>query len=613
MSDIFAFDKPAALDEAAAANNIESLSDIEPTKWHGTGLAVGDAFPRAFANIARAGVAAGEYFTDSNLAPYQKATDKRFDAAAQSAQTEAAQAPDVVRDAVDYWTPTAQETGRAAQITGNLIEGGVQLGVTLGNPALLAGTQGIATKEELQRQGVDASTASDVGLTTAAATLIGAKIPVAGKSLATRLATGAAGNLAVGEATRRVSASVLEHADYPRQSQQFATDLASLSIDTLTGLLFGASHHVFSPKLTPSEVDATLAARNAKSFQEATTPGKPADVKSEVAHQDALATALDQLDQGAKVDIAPQIEGANFEPNGHVEESIKLADQVATLQEGDSHNPTPLETPPGSEYAVHEGEMTDEQLRAFQGLRSDVQADQNLGRPGEGVSREQGRANDGGSREVATGEPLRVYRGENRPLSAADFDEAALGHATGHPTSGLGVYFTNDPEDAARYGQLAEHHLDIRNPKTVKFEDLPSFDSIEKYANLRKQLKAQGHDGVILDASHLGGPVQYVAFDHAQVLKAHSPAVEVARTTLHDLINPSEATTPSELPEVAALQRLAEESPDAQVHAGYDAEGNPVNATAAEAARAIQEEHAAALNDTNAYNAAVSCFLRNGA
>lgn len=168
--------------------------------------------------------------------------------------------------------------------------------------------------------------------------------------------------------------------------------------------------------------------------------------------------------------------------------------------------------------SVHEGEMTDEQLKAFQGLRSDVQAKENLDGLGKRVPKQQGRANDGGQ-GTEVKQPLQVYRGTEIPLAPEHFDEEALGKASGHPSSGLGVFFTNDAEDAAHYGSKVETaNLDIRNPKIIKFENLPSFDSLDEAAKFRKNLQKQGYDGIILDASHLDGPTQYVAFKPEQVV-----------------------------------------------------------------------------------------------
>lgn len=118
-----------------------------------------------------------------------------------------------------------------------------------------------------------------------------------------------------------------------------------------------------------------------------------------------------------------------------------------------------------------------------------------------------------------SGKPLRLYRGSSRPLASTDFEDSSLGAATGHPSSGLGVFFTTDQADASRYGEVSNAYLDLRNPKLVKIEDVPAFDSIEEAIAWREKQKAAGHDGLVISASHLGGPNWAVAFRPDQVIR----------------------------------------------------------------------------------------------
>jgi hypothetical protein len=123
----------------------------------------------------------------------------------------------------------------------------------------------------------------------------------------------------------------------------------------------------------------------------------------------------------------------------------------------------------------------------------------------------------------AGGGPRVVYRGSRSPgvVDAGAFAE--LGASTGHPTAALGVWLTASPEDAARYGSVGEHFLDLRNPKVYTIDDLPDLEDAADYAKLRRTLQAAGHDGVVFDASDVGGPVQYVAFEPDAVLSREKP------------------------------------------------------------------------------------------
>lgn len=177
-------------------------------------------------------------------------------------------------------------------------------------------------------------------------------------------------------------------------------------------------------------------------------------------------------------------------------------------------------------YSVSQGELTDELKARFQGLRSELQPEQAAHATGEreprgavpaGPARRGARAAEG--ERGAGGEPLPVYRGAAAALEPGHFEPGAFGHATARPSAGLGVFFTSDKAEAGQYGTVTTHHLDLRNPLHVAVEDLPAFDSKEDATAWSRQQEAAGHDGLVIDASHLGGQTWYVPFKFAQVLK----------------------------------------------------------------------------------------------
>jgi hypothetical protein len=118
----------------------------------------------------------------------------------------------------------------------------------------------------------------------------------------------------------------------------------------------------------------------------------------------------------------------------------------------------------------------------------------------------------------ASGNPGVVHRGSRAGTTSVEaFGQA--GTATGHPSAALGVWFSDASGDAARYGVVGDYHLDLRNPKIYDAnEELPLLDTPEEALALRKTLEAQGHDGIVLDFSDVGGPKQYVAFRPEQVI-----------------------------------------------------------------------------------------------
>lgn len=126
----------------------------------------------------------------------------------------------------------------------------------------------------------------------------------------------------------------------------------------------------------------------------------------------------------------------------------------------------------------------------------------------------QGRPGDVGGRGAAGTSPqaVRLFRGSEVPLTREHFSPRSLGVASGHPSSGLGVFFTDSETDAARYGAVSQHTVSLSNPLRVPVEELPGFDSLEEANAWAREQQAKGHDGLIIDASHLGGRKDYVVF-----------------------------------------------------------------------------------------------------
>lgn len=115
------------------------------------------------------------------------------------------------------------------------------------------------------------------------------------------------------------------------------------------------------------------------------------------------------------------------------------------------------------------------------------------------------------------GVPARVFRGSRDGATSAE-SFGQVGAATGHPSAGLGVWFSSDKADASRYGTVGDYHLDLRKPKIYNSDTSPEFDSVEEAVALRRKLQAAGHDGIVFDFRDIGGPVQMVAFAPDQVI-----------------------------------------------------------------------------------------------
>lgn len=134
----------------------------------------------------------------------------------------------------------------------------------------------------------------------------------------------------------------------------------------------------------------------------------------------------------------------------------------------------------------------------------------------------------GTTRASRNGSPITLYRGSGVPLQESHFNLNALGKTSQNPSSGLGVWLTTGETEASGYGDVVEKfHLHIRNPKVIRVENLHGFESVEDAHAYREKLRAAGHDGIAIDARHLGkANVHFVAFEPHQVIYPADLSVE---------------------------------------------------------------------------------------
>lgn len=514
------------------------------------------------------------------------------------------------RGMVHQMTPDAATTGSALRVLHGVGEGGYLLavGTLTGNPlsaaAAVGGAEGGSRYQELREGGVDRGTAAASGALTGVTSGAGALLPAAyGSSLLPRLLTGAAGNTAFGIADRFADHKILEAGGYPEMAeQQKALDGAQVLIDAALGATFGGIHH-FTATRDAAKQDAALTANLALRDRQS-APGVAPNPEAAAAHQAALEKAQADILAGKPVDVSDSgVAGKDFlscpardltperdiilqsfKESGLLDEEANLRDLEAQFAQRIGEAPESVKPQPekGSDaYDVQEEALTDEYRQAFQGIRSDIPADEELAAAGSGEPEQSGAENAGGSGEES-GEPLSVYRGAERKLSPEDFEQSSLGHATGHPSSGLGVFFSLSKDEAAHYGEVTEHRLDIHNPKVIKADELPGFDSTEDAYAYREKLREEGYDGMVIDGSHLGGPVNFVAFDPHQALPTADPKLSSTGDPVKQAIT---------------------ENPALQI---ADENGKPINA-------AMALDGATSEDDWfTATKAATDCFSRRG-
>lgn len=220
------------------------------------------------------------------------------------------------RNLLDMLTPNPETTGEASQVLGAAGEIIAPLLAGAGNPAPLVSGQINAAQDRLERQGVDPITARRAALTEGAIFALGARIPVLGNGLASRVGTGVAGNLALGVGGRAVESQVLQ--DYPEIAAQFdPLDPRAATIDALMGGVFGGITHALSPRapaLPRPVADAAAVVANARHADVETAPGVPLTPQAEAAHRRSLESKLVELMYDEPQAIDPTVIDAEFAP-----------------------------------------------------------------------------------------------------------------------------------------------------------------------------------------------------------------------------------------------------------------------------------------------------------
>ena len=227
---------------------------------------------------------------------------------------------EVFNGAVDYWTPKPGEVGTAGQVAGQLAGGVMQAIVS---PALLVGTTQLSASEDLVRNGVDSTTAQVVGGIQGASMAVGLKLPYLGQTLATRVLSGAGGNLVQGTAGALASSEVLKAEGYDKQAEQFNPwDLRARALDVMLGAAFGGLAHIDAkgklqepPKLTPTDEAALLVANQARHLEDVTPQGRPATDADATMHADAMRRAIDQVLRGEQVTVDDVVRDMRLVPD----------------------------------------------------------------------------------------------------------------------------------------------------------------------------------------------------------------------------------------------------------------------------------------------------------
>lgn len=248
--------------------------------------------------------------------------------------------------------PDPVRTGSASNIVYDLLGMGPEvvaagsMPMVLGAPLLGFGT-GKLTEDQAITEGVDPETAREMGVVAGATMAVGLAAPAAvGKTIVTKIASGAGINAALGGVQRGVTSGILRDNGYGDMADQYRVlDGWGFAADTIMGAGFGALHVPAIPKervLKTAEHDAAMVLNDAVQAEIDAAPGIPVDPATRSAHMKALETAGRQLmnDEPVRVDLEGEFlkKPENTQARADIDEVLKemglteLIEEVRTME-----------------------------------------------------------------------------------------------------------------------------------------------------------------------------------------------------------------------------------------------------------------------------------------
>lgn len=294
------------------------------------------------------------------------------------------------RERIKSLRPDPAETGLAVQVLHGLGEGlsTIAMSGPAGVPgafAALSTTQGYSAFQDLREQGVAPKTAGEVAAVRGLLAGVGGVTPMTfGATLLPKLATSMASNVGFGMVGRGVDSHILRSGGYEEMAdQEQVLDRTQLFVDLALGAGFGGWAHIHGSLIEAGNLsqamqsdsalrDAALVANLALKDRRS-GPGVPIDPRSAGVHAGALEKAVQDLQAGEHVNVAPTgvadsaVLSRGGEPNpkaadllvqhledsGLLEEHGKLEALEAVLERKLSGEPiTGFTTAKGSTYEI---------------------------------------------------------------------------------------------------------------------------------------------------------------------------------------------------------------------------------------------------------------------
>ncbi|KAA8560591.1 hypothetical protein FX985_00641 [Pseudomonas extremaustralis] len=522
--------------------------------------------------------------------------------------------------------PNAVEVGMAGQIIGELsavlprtIAGAVTGG--LPGAAVAAGAPaGYAKTQTAMAEGIDPGTARLLGAAEGLTTGVSAVLPAArfvGPVLGdAAIAVGA--NVGLGIAHRGASAEILREGGYHAQAAQYdMLDKSALATDLVMGLAFFGLARATFRRPTTEQVDAALTDRNAQHADIDTAPGLPVDPRSAVAHQDALRSAIESINRGEPVVLPDNIQSAQFLRTAEESSVVAPSRDVAMATARQDLEP---------KLRV---ELEQEAAGILPNVR-DVKTElSSVARSLEGLddtfrARAKEFQQQGQTRKQAEQSARKAIDAERLDLTDRQTSlNEALGGNRSAEQARADLNAMDRGEVPQRFNDRVTQRADAiiqgfqRNPLA---EGIAATRRTETPRQLNERVAREELDTLVgeHEATLPREP------EAAPVSRAESPpggrsaepsAATRGRTepnVVNDAGKPAgDANLASAEPaELQILRDVISRNPDTMVNSGFDADGKPLQAKAADVLAAIEVEHKAGVREAQSFMAAVNCLLR---
>lgn len=528
-------------------------------------------------------------------------------------------------ESVKELRPDPTEVGMAGQIIGELSAvlprtvAGALVGGPVGAATAAGAPAGYSRTQTSIADGIDENTAIKLGIAEGLTTGAGAILPAArfvGPVLGdAAIAVGA--NIGLGMAHRGASGEILREGGYHAQAAQYEMlDKTALATDLVMGLAFFGLGRATFRRPTTEQVDAALTDRNAQHADIDTAPGLPVDPRSAVAHQDALRAAIESINRGEPVVLPDNIQSARFlrtaEESSVVAPSREMALATARQdlepklrieleQEAAGILPNVKDVKTELSSVARSLEGLDDTFRA---RAKDFQQQGQTRKQAEQSTRQAIEAErlDLNDRQTSLNEAL----GGNRSAEQARADLNAMDR--GEVPQRFNDRLTQRADEIIQGFQrkpLAEGIAAARRTETPRQLN-------ERVAREELDTLVREHEAMLPrepEASPVSRP------ESPPGGKRHDPAASTQLQPGPDAA--ATATKPvgdgrpsAEPPELQMLRDSISRAPDTMVNSGFDADGAPLKAKAADVLAEIEAEHSAGVRESQSYMAAITCLLR---